>query len=318
MKYVSLTMRLARGELARWCAEHWAGAPELTGDLHRRYCALGQPRPVRPVAGAGTGIAAAFTLRLGLLAEGAAPASALLGPVRVGLAKPRWAEQAAGLFGPSRLPATVADRFSPYRRRVRNPPAPLGDLAEHETVLTEFVTRTGRFLAEHAPPGALGNPGAETVLARVCWVLAGWETGFRTGRMPERLAAVHAHPGYTVDDLRAAAPEPVVAELVELARALHVSGTLAGWRGDAPGRPIAAEPLGVAGPVILPRWAEADLLVGSTLWDVVTAAWPDNPDVVTRALWRLLACAWLDTRDVYGIRSVGIYLARHGVAASWG
>jgi hypothetical protein len=318
MTNVSLTMRLARGELARWCAEHWAGAPKLTGDLHRRFCALGQPGPVRPLAGSSAGIAAAFTLRLGLLAEGAAPTAALLGPVRAGLANPRWAEQSAELFGPSRLPAPAAGRFSPYRRRVPNPAAPVGDVAEHETVLTEFVTRAGRFLAEHAPPGTLGTPGAEAVLARVCWVLAGWETGYRTGRMPDRLAAVHAHPGYTVDDLRAAAPEPAVTELVDLARVLHTSRTLAGWRGDSPGRPIAIGPLGVANPVIVPRWADADLQLGSTLWEITTAAWPDTGDVVTRALWRLLACAWLDTRDVYGIRSVGIYLARYGVAASWG
>ncbi|SFW11983.1 hypothetical protein SAMN04489730_0077 [Amycolatopsis australiensis] len=156
------------------------------------------------------------------------------------------------------------------------------------------------------------------MLARVCWVLAGWEHAFRTGRMPEQLAAIHAHPGYTVDDLRAAAPEPAVAELVNLARVLHTSRTLAGWRGDAPGCPIATGPLGIANPIILPGWAEADLLLGSTLWEVTTVTSLDNPAVLVRALWRLLACAWLDTRDVYGIRAVGIYLARHGVTMSWG
>jgi hypothetical protein len=319
---MSLTTRLARGELARWCAEHWADAEKLTADLQRRSRAAGQPEPVRragpPEPGQWTGIDAAFTVRLGLLAEGAAPAAALLGPVRAGLASPAWADQVAGMFGPSRLPAAITGRFSPYRRQVSDLPVPVGDVGEHEMVLTEFVTRVGRFLAEHAPPGRLGIPGAETVLARVCWVLAGWEHAFRTGRMPDQLAAVHAHPGYTVEDLRAAAPEPVVTELVELARVLHTSRTLAGWRRDAPGCPIATGPFGIANPVILPGWAEADLLLDSTLWEITTVTRLDDLDVLTRALWRLLACAWLDTRDVYGIRGLGIYLARHGVTMSWG
>jgi hypothetical protein len=32
----------------------------------------------------------------------------------------------------------------------------------------------------------------------------------------------------------------------------------------------------------------------------------------------LLACTWLDTQDRHKIRSVSVYLARHGVATSWG
>ncbi len=129
---------------------------------------------------------------------------------------------------------------------------------------------------------------------------------------------MHAPPGYTAADLRTAAPEPVVAELVELTRLLHTSRTLPDWRRDAPGRPITTGPLGIAAPIILPGWAEGDLLIGSTLWEVTTTIRPDASDALHRLLWRLLACAWLDTRDVYGIRSVGIYLARYGVAVAWG
>jgi hypothetical protein len=53
------------------------------------------------------------------------------------------------------------------------------------------------------------------------------------------------------------------------------------------------------------------------VWDVTTSTRLE-PEVLNRALWRLLAWAWLDAADVYGIRPVGIYLARHGVAVSWG
>ncbi|WP_072474350.1 hypothetical protein [Amycolatopsis australiensis] len=165
---MSLTTRLARGELARWCAEHWAGVEKLTGDVYRRARAAGEPEPVRPAGrpepGQWVGVDVAFRVRLGLLAEGAAPAAALLGPVRAGLVSPAWADQAGGMFGPSRLPAAIAGRFSPYQRQVPDLPARAGDVGEHEAVLTEFITRAGQFLAEHAPPGRLGTPGQ-----RQCW-----------------------------------------------------------------------------------------------------------------------------------------------------
>jgi hypothetical protein len=73
---------------------------------------------------------------------------------------------------------------------------------------------------------------------------------------------------------------------------MHTGRTLAGWRGDALGRPIATGLL--AAPVILLGWAEADLLIGSTLWELTTTTRPDAPDTSHR----LLVCAWLDTRDV--------------------
>jgi hypothetical protein len=172
---MSLTARLARGELARWCAETCYGVPNIAADLQRRLAAARHPKPVRPAACTRpvdrAGISAAFTQRLGLLVEGSAPAAALLGPLRAGLASRGWADTAAALFGPSKQPDAVAGPFSPYRRRVAHPAAPVGDVGEHETVLAEFAARTARFLTEHAPPGSVGTRGAETALARTCWVL---------------------------------------------------------------------------------------------------------------------------------------------------
>jgi hypothetical protein len=60
----------------------------------------------------------------------------------------------------------------------------------------------------------------------------------------------------------------------------------------APGCPITTDPL------------------GSTLWEITTVADLDDTAGLVRALWRLLGCAWLDSRDFYGIRCLGIYLAR--------
>jgi hypothetical protein len=137
---------------------------------------------------------------------------------------------------PSRLPAAIAGRFFPYRWQVSDSPAPAADADAHDPALTKFAARIARFLTGHGRPGAVGTWGAETGLVSVCWVLGGWVRAYRTGRLPDRFAAVHADPGYTADDLRAAAPEPVVAELVDLARILHTNRTLADWGGDAPGR----------------------------------------------------------------------------------
>jgi hypothetical protein len=53
---------------------------------------------------------------------------------------------------------------------------------------------------------------------------------------------------------------------------------------------------GVSAPEVVHDWAGADLLVGSR---------------------RLAACAWLDTADRYRARSVGLYLARHGLHVTW-
>jgi hypothetical protein len=243
----SLTTRLARGELARWCTGRSAGVGNLAAGAHRRLAAAGHPDPVHPRR--------ARARRAGRGRVRPAPRAAHRGSrARRGAARPGpgWAELVAAGFGPSRLPEKAAGRFSPYQRPVPRPPATASATAlptgEHRPVLEEFVARTARCAAEHTPPGALG---AEIALARTCWVLGGWEIGYRTGRLPKALAAVHAHPGYTVEDLRAAAPEPVVAELVELVRVLHTSTTLSGWRGDAPGRPVAAGPLGIAAPVIV-------------------------------------------------------------------
>lgn len=40
-------------------------------------------------------------------------------------------------------------------------------------------------------------------------------------------------------------------------------------------------------------------------------------DRIARWLFQLLAYAWLDEVDRYGIRNVGLYLARHGVLLIW-
>jgi hypothetical protein len=87
---VSLTTQLHRGELGRWCAANLPGTENLIADIHRRLAAAGNPAPITPAGHVPedhwSTVATAFRQRLGLLVDGEAPASALLGAVRAGLA----------------------------------------------------------------------------------------------------------------------------------------------------------------------------------------------------------------------------------------
>lgn len=191
-----------------------------------------------------------------------------------------------------------------------------------ESVLADLQARTVCYLAEYAPSGALGAPGAEAGLARVCWVLSQLEDAYRCGELPVELADRLTGPDVTAEQLRAIAPEHAVAEhavaeLVELARRFRDFGTLAEFHRLAD-NPPGSSPLGVAAPVFVPNWADGDVLLGNTLIDIKTVIKLDQPERTARWLWQLLAYAWLDTTDRYRIRTVGLYLARHGVLVTWG
>lgn len=54
-----------------------------------------------------------------------------------------------------------------------------------------------------------------------------------------------------------------------------------------------------------------------TLLDVKAVIRTDDVQRTARWLWQLLGYAWLDTGDRWRVRSVGLYLARHGVLMTW-
>jgi hypothetical protein len=84
------------------------------------------------------------------------------------------------------------------------------------------------------------------------------------------------------------------------------------------GHPAVGAPLGVTQPVFVPHWAEGDVIVGSTLLDCKAVITVRDRDRIAGWLYQLLGYAWLDsTADRYGIRRVGLYLARHGVLLTW-
>jgi hypothetical protein len=323
---MSLTTQLHGGELARWCAENFVSTRFVAA---RVTSAAQGHRPVRPTGQVGAehwaAIGGAFGQRLAFLVQPAPPYYALYGLVRAGIVSRSWADAVAARFPThTALPPAAAGRALELR------PAPGGwaDLGPavgtsvrgedtDEAVLGEFFGRLIDYLGQHAPAGTLGSPGAEAGLARACAVISGWEDAYRSQTLPAELLELHRRGRFTVEELRAIVAEPVVTELVALARQLHTSGALAELR-RAAGDPAPGQALGTAGPVFVHHWADGDLLVGRTLWDVKTVVRVDNPERVERWLWQLVAYAWLDTEDRWGIRSVGLYLARHGVLVSWG
>jgi hypothetical protein len=329
---MSLTSQLAGRELAAWCAEHFVSSTSVAEQV---AAATQGHRPVRP-AGAVDGrhwaeIGGSFGLRLAALVEPAPPYYALYGLVRAELVSRTWADVQAGEY-PSHagLPDTLRRRSLELRptpagwwdlglphdpRRPGTPAAP---------VLADFLDRARHYFAEHAPPGQLGTPAVEGVLARVCWLLSAAEDVYRsaqiTTEVPAALDALFGAGVPTVEQMLQAAPGPVVTELVELTRRLHTSGSLAALRTLA-GDPPAGQALGVAGPVLVHHWADGDLLIGTgqetTLLDVKTIIRTDRADRTVRWLHQLVGYAWLDIRDRYRIRQVGLYLARHGVLLTW-
>ncbi|WP_033295863.1 hypothetical protein [Amycolatopsis jejuensis] len=329
---MSLTSELAdpAGKLARWCARVFTGTAAAA---RRVEDAASGVRPVRPALARPprqhwAEIGGAFGQRIADLVQAAPPYYALLGMVRAQWVSGGWAHAQAARY------PTHADLPKEYQARALGirPAATtwldLGDgLPDLEPVpgapelWGDLLERARRYQERYAPPGVLGEPGAEAGLARTGWVLSACEDIYRSGRIDPRLARV-VDGGGTVPDLRALPGDDQVAELVELAKCLHERGALWELRRLA-GAPPEGGPLGIAGPSIVPGWADGDVLLGppglatATLVDVKTVLTVGDPARAGRWLWQILLYAWLDVADLYRIRAVGLLLARHGKLVCW-
>jgi len=317
--------------LGAWCAEHLPGTPVVAAAVARAAARAGRPlRPAGPVPSTHwAAVGGALGQRLVFLVQHAPPYYALYGLVGAGMVSRAWADAAAAVW-PTHTPLPPEARARALECR----PTPTGwvDLGPGadpgtpptpvEPLLAEFLARLVAYLGRHAPPGQLGTPGVEAGLARACWVLAAAESAYRGGALPETLATLLTRPDSTVEDLRGLAAAPVVDELARLAVLTSTSGALDRLRALA-GHPAPGQPLGHAGPVFVPHWADGDLLLGPdrhggyTLVDVKTVLRVDDPARIGRWLWQILAYAWLDVPDRWRIRTVGLYLARHGLLLTW-
>jgi hypothetical protein len=334
---MSLTSQLRSGPLGQWTSQRYAGAEALAGLVER---SLGHPdrppassqegrpagrppqQPELPLTAAvdrrhWSAIGGAFGQRLAFLIQHAPPYYALYGTVNAELAE--FADiHAAAACWPSHAGLSTAQHaracdWRPTRTGWLDigptPAAPPGHMPSG--VVAEFVRRLGNHLLRTAPPGQLGTSlTVETTLARACWVLTAWESAYRSRQFNTDYATE------TVDELLALAPEHAVAELVGLATRTHTSGALTQLRALAD-NPPPGQPLGLAGPVFVPHWADGDLLVGDTLIDVKTVTHVRDRARTANWLQQLLAYTWLDANDRYRIRQVGLYLARHGQLLIW-
>jgi hypothetical protein len=263
-------------------------------------------------------VGGALGQRLAWLVEPAPPYYALYGAVSAGLLSTAAAEQVARLW-----PTHASITSNAWQRPLEMRTTPHGTLdltrpnrtpastptGSAETVLTKWFQRAATYLTHHASLGTLSAPGQEAGMARICWTLAQLEDAYRGGRLSEPLRHALERPDITAVDLHTLAPEPVIAELVELAALAHTTGTVQRWHDRGPG---------YAGPVFVHHWADGDLLVGPELIDVKTVIRADKPDRTARWIWQILLYAWLDTTNTWGINVVGLYLARHGLTISWG
>jgi hypothetical protein len=314
---VSLTSQLHYGALGAWCAASLTGTATLVDQV--QAAAVGHS-PVRPPCDVvdrdhWATIGGAFGHRVAFAVAHQPPHAAYLGAAN------------AGLLGGATL----------HRVLTRWPGVP--DLGADplddqpgtaDALIDSFTDQLIDYLAEHALPGAIANTRrAEEILARVCWVLTGWEDAYRSGALLPAIARAHEKLPWTpaeddaeatraaVDLLLLETPVHVTQELVTLAGRLRSSGCLDQLQALA-GNPPADAALGVTQPVFVPHWADGDVIVGDTLLDVKTVITLRDRDRIARWLYQLLGYAWLDsTADLYGIRNVGLYLARHGVLVTW-
>jgi hypothetical protein len=194
-----------------------------------------------------------------------------------------------------------------------------------DALIDSFTDQLIDYLAEHALPGVIATTRrAEEILARVCWVLTGGEHAYHSGALSPAIARAHEDLPWTpakdaestraaVDLLLLETPVYITQELVTLAGRLLRSGCLDQLRALA-GNPPAGAVLGLTQPMFVPHWADGGVIVGDTLLDVKTVITLRDRDRIAQWLYQLLGYAWLGTTaDLYGIRNVGLYLARHGV-----
>jgi len=334
---MSLTSELSDpgSPLAAWCAETFVGTPAVVEQV---VAATRDVTPVRPVSRDVSGrhwaeIGGAWGQRLADLVQPAPPYYALLGMIRAGWVSWGWAHQQAARYPTHRdLPEEFRARALGIRPAVStwldlgaDPTTGTGEASTAGQVWTELLERARAYLAAHARTGELGSPGAEAGLARTSWVLSACEDTYRSGVVDERLSRLFdSGRSPSVEQLRGLAPDEQVAELVALGRQLQLAA-LKEMR-DLAGNPAPGQALGIAGPTIVPGWADADLLLGpttptdargATLIDVKTVISLRDPERVARWIWQILLYAWLDTADLYRIRRVGLLLARHGVLITW-
>lgn len=170
--------------------------------------------------------------------------------------------------------------------------------------LVDFFTRVAQAVDRY-PLGTRCPLNVERSLAKAWYALGLLEGVYRRGLDQAACAWLPVtQRDLTSDYLADVAPEYVIADLGQLADALTGKGLR-----QFPARPT------IVSPELVECWPDADLLVGDLLVDCKTTVKPR--ELHAEWAYQLLGYALLDGGDFYGIRQVGIYLARQARLVKW-
>ena len=167
----------------------------------------------------------------------------------------------------------------------------------------EFFLRVRTFIQTTRPEGRLLDPREEALLARYCYVLGVFELAYRTGDDYWLFCPGRPH---NVDFWLAQVPQAVVSDLVRLARLFFQRHR------DLLAKPVILNPT-FAGSTDV-GGADADLIIDGCLLELKCSKHETLSPVWLR---QLAGYVLLDYADALHIRSVGIYMVRHGVLLSW-
>lgn len=171
----------------------------------------------------------------------------------------------------------------------------------------QFSGDLSRMLKRVVPTGRRLDDDDEEELARYCIVLGLWEQFYRAG-MGINSPLLTPRPKQNTSEMLALATPEMVADMCQLSRLFF----------DRCPDLISARSSAVLNPTFkgsrLIGGADADLIVGSCLWDIKTSV---KSEFNGAWIYQLLGYVLLDFDDSYKIREVGIYLARQGVRLRW-
>ncbi|MDQ2882843.1 MAG: hypothetical protein M3Y48_17100 [Actinomycetota bacterium] len=312
---MSLTGHLYNGALGAWCTTHLPGTGPVVDQVQAAVKGID---PVRPVGSVDRGhwatVGGAFGQRLAFVISHEPPYAGLLGAARSGLLGSRALNAICALFLSHR------DLPDPYRARASELRPVPGDWADfngagHRCLwgLPPYADSRAQGqievrcsdlveMLDDEQRAGIGELTAFSVdeedLAQLCLDFARWESAYRGG---PPVTPTWSEPS-----------KDAVQEMVHLAARIP----LADFHRLTEKLPDRA-PMGFSSPTFVHRWAEGDVIVGSTLIDVKAVASVYDRPRVASWLYQLIAYAWLDAADMWRVRGVGLYLARHGVLLTW-
>ncbi len=170
--------------------------------------------------------------------------------------------------------------------------------------MQNFFAGLSQALENVQPCGRMMKDDAEILLARYCFVLALFETVYRSGLVPEMLFVPDIKA--TVEDLLGTAQDCWIEDICAISRLFYRT------QPHLLTKPFILNPTFTGSTYV--GGADADLIVDGCLLEIKTSV---QNSLDTAWLRQLVGYALLDYDDKYSIQSVGIYMARHGILLKW-